>query len=376
MKIYIDGIIYSLQKTRGISRYFNECINNILKLDAKNEINILLYKNIKGNPPKSKNIKYNFNKKIPIPKPKRIFGYIIKPINNYIKNKYWKKFKKGIFHSTYFTTYKNLKIPQVLTVYDMIHEKFPNYFNNKNTVDFIKQKEKCINHASAIICISESVKNDILYYYNSINKDKLFVIYLGVNYNFKKILNKNLKDNFLKENDITKPFLLYVGDRGLYKNFSNFLDAYRLLNIPELNILTVGGGDFNENEKEKLKKLNIKNKIKHLGFIPDEKLIMLYNCAEAFIFPSFYEGFGIPILEAMACGTPVVASNVSSLPEVGGNAVLYFNPYDPNDMAKKIKQAISEGKNSERIKLGMERVKNFSWEKTAIETLKIYKLYE
>jgi glycosyltransferase involved in cell wall biosynthesis len=142
-------------------------------------------------------------------------------------------------------------------------------------------------------------------------------------------------------------------------------------------MIVVGGGKFTEEETNIIKRLNLENKIHNIGFVSDEELIMLYNCTDAFVFPTLYEGFGIPILEAMACGTPTTLSNSSSLPEIAENSALYFNPKNINDMAKKIQQTISEGRNSNRVKLGLDRVKLFSWYKTTQKTLNVYKkIYE
>ncbi len=372
MNIYIDGIIYNRQKTGGISRYFNEYFNELNKIDNDTKIEIIMDKKPIGTLPKKENVSIEKIKQLTIPRPNRIFKPLFQLVNDYIKNRYWGKLTDGVFHSTYFTTYKNLKIPQVLTVYDMIYEKFPSFFHTKSSVEFVTQKKECIDLADAIICISENTKKDLVDYYD-VDKNKIYVIYLGVSPDFKKITNKNIKEKFLNKKNIKKPYLLYVGGRDKYKNFLTFIKAYCNLNELNLDIIVVGGGKFTEKEIDLFKKLNIKNKIHNLDFVSNEELILLYNCATAFVFPSLYEGFGIPLLEAMACGTPVATSNSSSLPEVAGNSALYFNPKDINNMTEVIKQVILEGRNSNRIKLGLSRVKNFTWEKTAKETLSVYK---
>lgn len=376
MKIHIDGIIYSLQKTGGISRYFNECLSRISRTDS-NDINIILYKNYIGAPPHNGNIKFDYITKLPPPKirPSRIFKPLVNSLNNYIANNYWKKINSGIFHSTYYTTYEKLKIPQVTTFYDMVHEKFPEYFGPVEKSNFVKRKKECAKNSSSIICISQNTKKDLMEIH-SIDPKKIHVVYLGYNPLFKKIDEEKIKDNFLKTNNIKNPFILYVGSRAHYKNFKRFLEAINILDNKNIYLITAGGGEFQKDEKDLIKKLKMEKRVINFGFPNDEELNILYNCAAVFVYPSLYEGFGIPILEAMACGTPVAASDIPCFSEVGGKALIYFNPYNSNDIAKKIKQAIDEGNNSWRVKLGLERVKNFSWEKTAEETLKIYKLYE
>jgi len=374
MKVHIDGIIYGIQKTGGISRYFNEYLTQITRIDDSTNIKIALSKKPIGTLPKSKNIHITNLPQLPAIRPMRVFKSLIEPVNKYIKNMYWKNQTKGIFHSTYFTTYKSLGIPQVLTVHDMIYEKFPEFFNRKSDLEFIKQKKKCIDSADSIICVSHSTKKDLMDTYD-INENKISVVYLGVSSKFKEIKDRNLIKKLLDKKGIKKPYLLYVGQRYSYKNFLTFIHAHHLLNDVNLNIICVGGGQFNEKECSLFEKFGIKDQVHIFTHASDDELALLYNGASAFVFPSLYEGFGLPILEAMACGSPMTISNISSLPEIAGEAALYFDPKNEIDMMRKIKQTISDGKNSSRVKLGLNRVRNFTWEKTAKETLDIYKKY-
>ncbi len=361
-----------MQKTGGISRYFNEYLSRLNNIEVDTKINILIDKDPTGALPKEENITIKKIKQLTPPRPNRIFKPLFQKINNYIKNRYWGKLTDGVFHSTYFTTYGNLKIPQVLTMHDMIYEKFPVFFHTKSSLEFVKRKKECAYSADAIICVSQNTKNDLLHYYN-IDEKKISVIYLGVNPDFKKIEDENTKKSFLNKRNIKKPYLLYVGGRDKYKNFLAFIKSYNNLNKFNLDVIVVGGGKFTEKETNLFKTNNIENKIHNFGFVSNRELILLYNCAKTFVFPSLYEGFGIPLLEAMACGTPIAASNSSSLPEVAGDSALYFDPKDTENMTQAIAQVILEGRNSNRIKLGLNRVKNFTWENTAEKTLRIYK---
>ncbi len=368
MNLYIDGVIYTAQKTGGISRYFNELLPRLYKMGVN--VELATHNRILGELPilPKDHIKSIGN--IRIPPPRRFFGSFLNPINKYLENNYWSKKTNGVFHTTYFSTFPTLKIPQVVTVYDMIYEKFPDFFYRESDHEFIKIKKKSFDAASAIIAISESTKKDLMEAYN-ISESKIYVTHLGVNDTFVKIQDANLKKDFLVKKNISKPFLLFLGSRIGYKNFQPFLQSFVRLNNPNLDVVTLGGGSFTAEENQLLEKLGIKNKVHNFGFVSDQDLIMWYNTAAAFVFPSLYEGFGIPLLEALACGTPLVCSNTSSFYEVAGEFAEYFDPSSVPDMAEKISKSL-HGNN--RQSGGMARAKEFSWDKTVQETLSIYKL--
>jgi len=173
---------------------------------------------------------------------------------------------------------------------------------------------------------------------------------------------------------LPKKYILFVGSRSGYKNFNLFVEAITPLLVKdnELKLVCVGGGNFKEIENEKFKRLNIINKIYQYS-VNDDILTYLYKKAVAFIFPSLYEGFGIPILEAFSCGCPVIASNTSSLPEVAGDAAVYFDPTDKLSMLNSIQKVIyNDELKKQLINKGIERVKEFTWEKTAEKTKMLY----
>ena len=166
-----------------------------------------------------------------------------------------------------------------------------------------------------------------------------------------------------------KKYILAIGGSEYRKNIQRLINVY-LKNFRDDYELIVVGGKWRDIDLAK--KYQGEN-IKFITGVPEEDLIAIYNMADAFVFPSFYEGFGIPVLEGMACGVPVVTSNVSSMPEVGGDAAIYFNPYDENDIAEKIKMVLDDKQlREEMILKGVEKVKEYSWEKCARETLKVY----
>jgi glycosyltransferase involved in cell wall biosynthesis len=355
-KILIDGIAYRLKKTGGVRRYFDGLLLNLKKLDNKNI-----------------NIKLLLPKKIPTPFPKRIFEPLMGPINQIILQKQWKNIKGDIFHTTYYTQHPDKHIPQVVTVYDMIYEKFPQYFLGQKNQFFKRQKKKAIQSADAVICISQNTKKDVIKHLG-VDKNKITVIYPGVNPIFRKISNKKIKNKFLHKYKIKKPYLLFIGPRGRYKNFNNLLQAYADWRVnSKINLVVVGGGKFTNKEKDLIAKLNLVNKVFVFSFVSDEDLCFFYNAAHAFIFPSLYEGFGFPLLEAMTCGSLCLASDRGSFPEIGQDSILYFNPKNVDSIVKSLNDSFDKNRRSQLIKKSLKRAKDFSFKKTAKQTLEVYK---
>jgi len=363
IKVLYDHQIFSSQKAGGISRYFCELLRKIaLDIDFDIELSVIVSNNIYL---KNYNViryidffpKKDFKGKV------RLMDYInrIKSIKK-IKSK-----RYDIFHPTYYSPYflKYLNNrPFVLTVYDMIHEKFRYLFPSKDKTSFYK-KELCMK-ASKIIAISKNTKKDLIEIFG-IDESKIEVVYLGSS--IKKENKKRL--SFA----LPERYILFVGNRNGYKNFSNLVKAYSLLvkEYKEIELLCVGGGNFNAKELKTFKKLNIEKRVHHL-WVMDEYLSTIYENALMFVFPSLYEGFGIPILEAFSCECPVVCSNTSSFPEIAKDAALYFEPTNVEDIYDTMVKLLSDNELKKiLIKKGKERLKYFSWEKTVDKTKNIYR---
>ncbi len=285
-----------------------------------------------------------------------------------------KKQNFDIFHPTYYDPYflKHLgKKPFVLTVYDMIHEVYPAYFSSKDPT--IPWKKQLIGKAGCIIAISESTKKDIIKFIN-VDPNRIFVIYLGNP--FENMIGQNEEiNNFSDPSICAGSYILFVGNRSSYKNFTFFIKtiAPLLLKNNELQVCCAGGEPFSPHEISCFKNFQILNKVHHIQ--PDDNTMKkLYKNARAFIFPSLYEGFGLPVLEAFSSGCPTLLSNTSSLPEIGGDAALYFDPYDSASLIDALEHIISDDTlRTQLILKGYERSKQFSWEKTANATKKVYK---
>jgi glycosyltransferase involved in cell wall biosynthesis len=270
-----------------------------------------------------------------------------------------------IFHPTYFDPYflKYLKTkPYVLTVYDMIIELFPDMFVGDTTV---AQKKNVIECATKIIAISENTRTDIIRFYD-IDPKKIEVIPLATS------LQTTTPDSALA---LPQKYILFVGNRETYKNFTFFINSISALLREEngLSLICAGGGIFSAGEIHLFDDLGIKPKVHYYPIINDSTLSHLYRNAVLFVFPSLYEGFGIPVLEAFSCGCPVAASNCSSLPEVGGDAVDYFNPVNSDSIQQVIGAIVNNDSLQDSLrKRGFQRLKHFSWEKTASATKNVY----
>lgn len=363
LHILYDHQVFMWQTYGGISRYYYEIANRIAAMQHNVEIFAPLYVND------------YFQKEcrvrprgLKIPFLSNIAPQILKIINPSLAYLLLKPRKKiDILHETYYSLldWCPRSAKRVITVHDMIHEKFVDNFSSWNKTRQIKAH--AVRRADHIICVSENTKKDLIELL-CVPDRKISVIYHGYSLMINHSAIKSLK--------IEKPFILYVGARDGWKNFKRLLSAYgnsRLLK-KEFSIVCFGGGDFSSKELSLIKSLNIgQNEIKHVSG-DDEVLASLYASAAAFVYPSLYEGFGIPPLEAMSFGCPVVCSNTSSLPEVVGDAAELFDPEDEVAMRCAIETVVSEPEKSQRlVEHGYERIKKYSWDKCARNTLNVYK---
>jgi glycosyltransferase involved in cell wall biosynthesis len=355
MRIIYDNQIFSNQIVGGPSRYFVELIKELIKLNNTPLIVSPIDNNIY-----LEEINKKFKKKINFKVGKK--NLLTLSLNKLISKFYFFSLNYDLYHLTYYDNCFTTKKPKVITVYDLIHEK---YFKEFNLDQYPKKKIfKEIDH---FLCISNNTKKDLINYYG-IDDKKITVTYLA---------NSIVSDN-LSKNNFNRPFFLFVGSRKRYKNFNIILEAYS--KMPEVNknydIVCFGGGKFIMQETQSMKKLSLNLENIHHIEGSDKVLSSLYRYAEALIYPSKYEGFGIPILEAMSMGCPVISSNSSSLPEVYGNAALNFFPDSVDGLIDSMTKIISDSElKKSQIKKGYERVKNFSWKKCAIETNELYKRF-
>lgn len=366
MKVLYDHQCFVQQQFGGVSRYHYQLIKELNKLQDVEAKLLLKYSN---------NFYVNGDTSLRVKKffPNKNFYFkrtILDYINRLSTIPSLKKSDYDIFHPTYFNPYflnhLNNK-PFILTVYDSIHEKYPEIINSIDKT--LENKKLLLSKAGLILAISNSTKNDLISLYN-IPEEKIQVVYLAASIN-KSPASSNLKI------DLPEKYILFVGNRDFYKNFNNFILAVEplLKEHKDLILICAGGGIFTNEEKKLFQSKQLENKIMH-KVADDVMLATLYSNALAFIFPTLYEGFGIPALEAMNCDCPVIMSNTSSLPEVGCEAAIYFDPNNTDDMREKIESVIiNKDLRNDLILKGINQRQKFSFEKTAKQTLEVYKQF-
>ncbi len=364
MKIAYKHQIFSAQRFGGISRYFVELAKNISLL-KKNEDMVKIISPLHIN-----NYLTNEINKVSIQGIRspdfRGSSSVCSIVNSFFSPILIRNFEPDLIHETYYNsiTKNTSRAKKIITVFDMVHEIFLEQFSKKDNTT--EEKKIAIQEADHIICISENTQKDLVRILD-VDINKTSVIHLGYSLS-------ETKTKFQVKND--RPYLLYVGGRDGYKNFSRFVQAYA--NSKEImnsfDIVMFGSKNFTNEEIKIFEKLNIrKENIKAVDG-DDTKLANYYRNAELFVYPSLYEGFGIPPLEAMSYGCPVICSNTSSIPEIVGDAAILFDPYSLESISNSIETVLSNNElRSTLISKGFEQIRKFSWEKCAKETFDVYK---
>ena len=342
MNIVYDDIIYSLQKCGGGSVYWSEVTQN----KTKNEILRIVYDTAKKNKLYAETLLEQSVVK------SSAFLQITRFLP--IKIKKWKN-DSFIFHSSYYRYSNSKNACNIATIHDFTDEIY-----GKGILSLIRKfrKKRTISHSKGIICISNNTLEDFKYYYPKY-KGEVVVIHNGY----------DRGSYYLMPNSTKRKNILFVGARGGYKRFdlavkiaSKFCDS---------QLVIVGGGDLNEPETELLDRL-LKDRYKKIGFISNDELRNLYNEAFFLCYPSEYEGFGIPIVEAQACGCPVVCQQKSCIPEIGGDSVVYFAETEIDSSDCEIYKLNIASYYEQKVYAGLSNAKKYSWDKTRKETLDFY----
>lgn len=360
MKILYDGQVYGQQVVGGVGRYF---ANMIQRLPGTVYPTLITqHQRQQLNYPTHPNLNHQ-----------EFWGFKPRRLSARVQDQYFRFRCRGekfdIVHPTYYhrltlEPWTEIKQPLVITVYDMIHEMLSDVLDPVGYT--MLAKYAAVQAADAILCISENTRRDLIRYYPEAEA-KATVTYLA----------SELQPEWAYGDEPVPiaPYFLYVGSRHrAYKNFDTLLDAFAKLvaKQPDLSLCVVGA-DFDRTEQQQIAALNLGDRIQLYRHPSDRHLAKLYRCSVALVYPSLYEGFGIPPLEAMACGTAVIAAASSSLPEVVGDAGILFDPSQVQDLAEAMLLLLEQPRERDRlIAKGQVRQAAFTWDRTAVETMAVY----
>ncbi len=368
MKIGIDARMYGASFT-GIGRYVHELITNLLEVDDGNEY--VLFMN---------NPQY---KEFDVPN-KKVKKVLVNARHYSFAEQFrflllLRKEKLDLMHFTHFNAPILYRGPSIVTIHDLTLHFYP---GKKMTSLYRRLAYQLVikavtRHASRIIAVSENTKKDLIEL-TKVPAEKISVVYEGVDRSFREITDEDVLKDVRKKYGIIRSFLLYTGVWRSHKNLVNLIKAFSYMKKNEdfdgQLVITGKEDPLYVEVRATIQDLGLEGDIVFPGMVPEEDLPALYSAAKVYVFPSLYEGFGLPPLEAMACETPVAASKAACIPEVCGeeNAV-FFDPYDPTDISDAVLRIwVNEKLQEELVEKGRERVKEFSWRKMAREILRIY----
>lgn len=373
MKIAFNCCYYG-RTSGGIKQYIYNLVTNLYKIDKKNEyifyvsIDDLDYWN-ETMPPGVK------CKKFPFRRTQKIRRALF-------QNKFWKKEQKKEKFTLFFSPFFNIPnikdCIKIMTVHDLRLKRYPKSYTLSRRLFLNYYVKKSVKDCDKIITISHFTKNELINFYNC-DKNKIVTIYEAIN-NEEFKLNSIPKKKDLKHLKLaSEKFILTVGHLEPRKNYGILIEAFNeLIYEKDLNYKLVIVGKKNFKYKRILEKIKHSKNVLHLGFVEFSDLLKLYYFADLFVFPSIYEGFGFPPLEAASLGTPSVVSKASCIPEICGDSALYFNPFDKSDLKKNIFRILNDKNFYEKYKnLAKKNMKRFSWKTNAKKTSNLFnKMYK
>jgi len=376
MRIGIDVI--SLQndsRNRGIGTYTRCLLKNIFSIDRDNEYVFFVF----GNRPPPSLLKENTfkdTKIIKITQQRKRFNWLSGQL---LFPRAIAKERLDIFHSTEYILPAFSKTKKIITVHDSISSDYKIYWERSHFIRriYFYLKNETLKRADKIIAVSDYTKKKIMELLR-IEEERIKVIYEAAEDVFRPIDNSEILLNLKKKYNIDREFLLYVGVLDHHKNICGLIKAFSQVRFKEIDLFLVGpeikdDWGYFESMSILIEKFKLKNRVHILGYIPQDDLAGLYNMAKIVISVSFYDGFGLPILEAMACGRPVIASGNTSMREIVDSAGILVDPYSLEEITYAIENLLSdEDLRNLLSQKALVRAKEFSWEKTARETLLLY----
>jgi glycosyltransferase involved in cell wall biosynthesis len=372
MKIAID-VSLAVGDSAGVGSYTRGLLEGLSAIDAENEYLLYSYLDFPDAPQPLLPHKPNFSlRRLPL------------------EGEHWERMWYGadlppkealeavdVLHSTFFNAPKEHYGALVVTIYDVSFVLQPQFHIEANRLHCLQGTLNAALYADRIIAISMQTKQDLMDYF-SIPAERIRLIHAAPSKIYSPERNVKVIRGALERFGIFRNFILFVGSLEPRKNLKTLLQAYaryrQRYSSEELLVVAGGKGWLNDDLSQVVAELGITDCVKFLGYIEETDLRVLYSAAKLFVYPSIYEGFGLPPLEAMACGAPVITSNTSALPEVVGDAATVIDPHDSEELCQAMRMVL--GNSSRRSKMrqqGLERAKRFSWERAARETLAVYR---
>ncbi len=371
LPIHIDGLIYARQAHGGISRNFTNLINALARMpDA--EVNLYLEP---GSPmPEGMvPVRTHVLPAIAQMQSTRFFPRLSVSLSERKRRSFWSSTRPGVFHSSYYSSPDGVSIPQVLTMHDTIFEDFPQMFCTERHQRRIREKEVAFRRCSAVVFPSEFAKARASAYYDVAGKLALTIPH-ALDPRFLDTPSEDTVVRFRERVSPGRPFLLHVGSRFLHKNVARLLEAYAGWSRKgEFSLVLAGGGPLEPDEEALLRELRLGGDVIVIPRLSDDDLACAYCAATAFVFPSLSEGFGFPLLEALAFGCPSACSNAASLPEVGGDAPVYFDPCDTADIRMALDAVVALVGDDGRWQSARARARTRTWADVAAEYLDFYR---
>jgi glycosyltransferase involved in cell wall biosynthesis len=282
-----------------------------------------------------------------------------------------------LFHAPHYVLPPLTPCKSVVTIHDCIHLRFPQYLPNRLAYVYARSSLWIATHrASRVLTVSETSKRDILRYFR-VPESRIDVIYNAIDERLGEAPSATELAEVRERYQLNDPFVLYTGNIKPHKNLERLIEAFHALRrggFEQVQLLIIGDEISKYPAlRRAVHRYKLHKHVRFFGFVPDKTLASLYRLASVFVFPSLYEGFGLPPLEAMAAGTPVITSNVSSLPEVVGNAAILIDPYEPDSIAEAMRRVLTDAPLREDLRQkGLARVKEFSWERSVQRVRQIY----
>lgn len=374
MDIWVDGSIYDTQQIGGISRIIDEVLPRIGAHWDDGQVTVLTCPRPGRLLPGRETLRYwgaGLYSKLTQGLRNSILLKIIRAVVWRIWLVYCSWLPPAIWFSSYYKKPYVWRGKKVFLVADLIHERFPQLFSGKANDRFRARRRKCLKDCDAIIAISHTTAKDLQQYYH-IPGNKIHVAHLAPQQIFKKITDPE----YIRGVSSRKPFFLYIGGRVHYKNFSFFAQTFAQWCCDhDVDLVLIGGGQLSREETQWFRKYEVEGRVHFIPGVSDEELRELYHQAVALVYPSLWEGFGIPVLEAMACGCPVIASRIPTTEEIAEDCPIYFEPTDEKQLIAAFDQVLqNRDALSQKISKGLRVAQNYTWDNTANIIISVFRM--